>query len=476
MSLPPCFASASLEDVAHAIPIIALDAAKLPPYLAKQSESVRRWVTTQGFVADPNTILLVPDADGVPLAALVGVADLNDPFALSACPFALPPGIYALNKLGVNNNGLRIELANAILGWGLGAYRFERYRKAARAPARLLLEDAAATSTEAFALLKASTLVRDLINTPTEDMGPAELEAVALRIAKAYGGEVETKIGDELLSANFPTIHAVGRASHRAPRLIELRWGDPAHPHVVVAGKGVCFDTGGLSIKTGDGMRNMKKDMGGAAHALGLAQLVMAMKLPLRLTVLIPAVENSVGGNAFRPGDVIRTRAGITVEIDNTDAEGRLVLCDALAYAVEKSPDLLLDFATLTGAARVALGPELPALFCNHDGLASECLASAAHARDPLWRMPLWKPYAAYLKSNVADLTNSTPTRMGGAITAALYMQRFVPDHVPWAHMDTYAWNDSDRPGHPAGGEAQGLRAIYALLKSRAAHGRAGST
>jgi len=409
----------------------------------------------------------LPDVDGTPLAALAGIGDASDPFALGACPFGLPPGTYALNKLGLNNDGLRIELGNAILGWGLGAYRYERYRKPVRASARLLLEDAKATTSEAFALLKASTLVRDLINTPTEDMGPEELEAVAQRIAKAYGGVVETTVGDALLAANFPTIHAVGRASHRAPRLIVLRWGDDAHPHVVIAGKGVCFDTGGLSIKTGDGMRNMKKDMGGAAIALGLAQLVMAMHLQVRLTVLIPAVENAIAGNAFRPGDVIRTRGGISVEIDNTDAEGRLVLCDALAYAAEQKPDLVLDFATLTGAARVALGPELPALFCNDEGLAADCAAAAIRTRDPLWRMPLWKPYTNYLKSNVADIANSGASRMAGAITAALYLQRFVPDSLPWAHVDTYAWNDADRPGHPAGGEAQGLRAMYALLKAR---------
>ena len=467
MSLPSCFASAAIEEVAHAIPLIALDATTLPRYLAKQSERIQRWVAAQGFVADANTVLLLPDADGAPMAALVGVADAGDPFALAACPFALPPGTYALNKLGLNNDGLRIDLANAIVGWGLGAYRYERYRKQARAPARLLLEDAKAASSEAFAILKASTLVRDLVNTPTEDMGPVELEAVAQRLAHAYGGTVETIIGDALLSANFPTIHAVGRASHRAPRLIVLRWGDDAHPHVVIAGKGVCFDTGGLSIKTIDGMRNMKKDMGGAAHALGLAQLIMATDLPLRLTMLVPAVENSIAGNAFRPGDVIRTRGGINVEIDNTDAEGRLVLCDALTYAAEQSPALLIDFATLTGAARVALGPELPALFCNDETLATDYLQAARHARDPLWRMPLWKPYLTYLKSNVADMVNSGGSRMGGAITAALYLQRFVPDNLPWAHVDTYAWNDADRPGHPAGGEAQGLRAAYALLKAR---------
>ena len=472
MSLPPCFASASLEDVSRATAIIAVDAATLPKYLAKQPERIRRWVAVHEFKADANAVLLLPDEHGAPHAALVGVADPNDLFALSACPFALPPGNYALNKLGLNNDGLRMDLGQAILGWGLGAYRFERYRKATRAPARLLLEDAKAASMEAFALLKAITLVRDLINTPTEDMGPAELEAVALRIAKAYGGEVETKIGEELLTDNFPTIHAVGRASHRAPRLIELRWGDPAHPHVAIAGKGVCFDTGGLSIKTGDGMRNMKKDMGGAAHALGLAQLIMATRLPVRLTVLVPAVENSIDANAFRPGDVFRTRAGITVEIDNTDAEGRLVLCDALAYAAELKPALLFDFATLTGAARVALGPELPALFCNDEALAADCVRFAAETRDPLWRMPLWKPYANYLKSNVADIANSGASRMGGAITAALYLQRFVPDGLPWAHLDTYAWNDADRPGHPAGGDAQGLRAVFALLVSRFGQGR----
>lgn len=467
MSLPPCFASASLEDVSHAIPLLALDATALAKYLERQPERVRRWVEVSGFKAAANTCLLVPGDDGAPLAALAGIDDAHDPFALAALPFTLPPGTYALGKPGVAGEGLRIDMADALLGWGLGAYRFERYRKAARAPARLVLEDARAASSEAFAILKASTMVRDLVNTPTEDMGPAELEAVALRLAKAYGGEVVTVLGDALLQENFPVIHAVGRASHRPPRLISLRWGDPSHPHVVVAGKGVCFDTGGLNIKTGDGMRLMKKDMGGAAHALGLAQLVMATKLPIRLTVLIPAVENAIAGNAFRPGDVIVSRAGLSVEVDNTDAEGRLVLCDALAFAAEMQPALVIDFATLTGAARVALGPELPALFCNDDALAADIAAASARVRDPLWRMPLWKPYQSYLRSTVADTANSGSSRMAGAITAALYLQRFVPDALPWAHLDTYAWNDRDRPGHPAGGEALGLRAMYAMLKAR---------
>jgi leucyl aminopeptidase len=298
-------------------------------------------------------------------------------------------------------------------------------------------------------------------------MGPADLEAAARDLAKQHGAELSVITGDALLAQNFPTIHAVGRASHREPRLIELRWGGASHPHVAIVGKGVCFDTGGLDIKGADGMRNMKKDMGGAAHAIALAQLVMELRLPVRMTLLVPAVENAIAGNAYRPGEVIRTRQGLAVEVDNTDAEGRLVLCDALAYAAESKPALVLDFATLTGAARIALGPDLPALFCNDEALAADYLAAAQRARDPLWRLPLWRPYLSYLKSNIADLANAGASRMGGAITAALYLQRFVPEPLPWAHVDVYAWNDSDRPGRPAGGEAQGLRAALALLQKR---------
>jgi len=273
--------------------------------------------------------------------------------------------------------------------------------------------------------------------------------------------------GDDLLAQNYPAIHAVGRASHRAPRIIELAWGDAAHPHVAICGKGVCFDTGGLDIKAATGMRNMKKDMGGAAHALALAGLVMARKLPLRITLLVAAVENAIGPNAFRPGEVIATRKGVSVEIDNTDAEGRIVLCDALARAGELKPDLLLDFATLTGAARVALGPDLPALYANDEALAADWLTAGQQVRDPLWRMPLWRPYLRYLTSSVADLANGSATTMAGSVTAALFLERFVAEGQAWGHVDVYAWNDSDRPGKPAGGEAQGLRAAYALLKSR---------
>jgi leucyl aminopeptidase len=307
------------------------------------------------------------------------------------------------------------------------------------------------------------------VNTPTEHMGPEQLQAVVEGIAAAHGARFEAIVGDDLLARNFPAIHAVGRASHRAPRLLRLDWGDAAHPHVAIVGKGVCFDTGGLNLKTGDGMRNMKKDMGGGAHAIALAELVMARRLPLRITLLVPAVENAIGPDAYRPGEVVATRKGVSVEIDNTDAEGRMVLCDALALAGEEKPALLLDFATLTGAARIALGPELPALYANDEAVAAQWLQAGMEARDPVWRMPLWRPYLRYLTSHVADIANSGPSKMGGSIAAALFLERFVPDRQPWAHLDVYAWNDSDRPGRPAGGEAQGLRSAYAMLASRVA-------
>ena len=462
MSLPPCFASA--DQVAHALRLVVLDRGSYAEWLAAQPASVQSWLNAQGFNATAATQQVVPNANGEPAFVAVGIGDAGDPLALAHLPALLPAqGVYRLDP----DSPVKVDPALLLLGWGLGAYRFERYLKTPKKSARLLIEDAGVENTEAFALLKASILVRDLVNTPTEHMGPAELEAVAIRIAQAYGGQIKVVVGDDLLTQNFPTIHAVGRASHRAPRLIELTWGDPGHPLLAICGKGVCFDTGGLSIKTYEGMRNMKKDMGGSAHALALAQLVMARKLPVRLQLLVPAVENSVGPNAFRPGEVIVTRSGLAVEIDNTDAEGRLVLCDALAYAAESRPDLLLDFSTLTGAARVALGPDLPALFCNDEALAADYLAASTQSRDPIWRMPLWRPYLSYLRSNVADLANGSASRMGGAIVAALYLERFVPDGQRWAHIDGYAWNDNERPGKPAGGEAQGLRAAFAMLQSR---------
>ena len=302
--------------------------------------------------------------------------------------------------------------------------------------------------------------MRTLINTPTEDMGPDELAAEVRDLAGRHGANYREWVGDELLAANFPTIHAVGRASHRAPRLAELTCGAADAPHLVLVGKGVCFDTGGLDIKPADGMRWMKKDMGGAAHAIALAALVMQAKLPVRLTLLVPAVENAIGGNAYRPGEVIRTRAGLTVEIDNTDAEGRLVLCDALAYAAEQKPDLILDFATLTGAARVALGPELPALFANRDEIAEALLAAARETRDPLWRLPLWRPYLRMLDSTIADFANAGASRHAGAITAALYLERFVPRAQAWCHLDVYSWNDGESRGGRAAARRRGCARI----------------
>jgi leucyl aminopeptidase len=317
---------------------------------------------------------------------------------------------------------------------------------------------------EALGLAEAVRLVRDLVNTPTEDMGPAQLADIVREQAELFGGEFDEWVGDELLAQNFPAIHAVGRAAAREPRLLELTWGNPRHPRLAIIGKGVCFDTGGLDMKSAEGMRLMKKDMGGAAHAIALARLVMQRKLPYRLQLLVPAVENAISGNAYRPGDVIRTRSGHTIEIGNTDAEGRVVLCDALAYAVEEKPRLLIDFATLTGAARVALGPELPAMFANDEKLAAKLVARAFAVEDPVWRLPLWRNYRRLFESEVADFSNSGKPGFAGAIVGALFLDWFVPRDTPWVHLDTYAWNDISRPGPQLGGEALGLRAALALL------------
>lgn len=457
MSLPAGFT----PDTAHALPLHAVRQAEFAAWCQAQPAPVQAWLAAQRFDGAPGSACSWADGDGRVAGAVLGVDDLHDPFAWAHAPRALPAGDWHIaTEL---DGGAQRALQ---LGWGLGLYRFARYKAPPAPAARLAAEHFDA---ETFDLLAACVRVRDLVNTPTEHMGPDELEAAARELAQAHGAAVAVVAGDALLAHNYPAIHAVGRASHRAPRLIELTWGEAAHPHVAICGKGVCFDTGGLDLKPAAGMRHMKKDMGGAAHALALAGLVMARRLPLRLTLLIPAVENAVGPNALRPGEVIATRKGVSVEIDNTDAEGRLVLGDALTRACELAPDLLLDFATLTGAARVALGPDLPALYANDEALAQDWLAAAQQERDPLWRMPLWRPYLRYLASGIADLANSSNTTMAGSVTAALYLERFVADGVRWGHVDVYAWNDGDRPGKPAGGEAQGLRAAYALLKARAA-------
>jgi leucyl aminopeptidase len=458
MSLPNGFTTSAAADGTRPLSLVSRDG--LDGWLLKQPQALAQWLLAHGFDAAPGTLLALPGGDGSLAGAVLGIGDPLDPYSYAHAPHALPPGDWQVS--GEIDTATRNALQ---LGWGLGSYRYTRFRTPPRAPARLLLD---ALDAETNDVLAACLRVRDLVNTPAEHLGPEQLEHLVRNIAQVHGASCESIVGDALLAQNFPAIHAVGRGSPRAPRLLKLQWGDAAHPHVALVGKGVCFDTGGLDLKTADGMRNMKKDMGGAAHAIALAELIMARKLPLRITLLVPAVENAIGPGAFRPGDVIATRSGVHVEIDNTDAEGRVVLGDALAHAGELGPGLLLDFATLTGAARIALGPDLPAMYANEDALAEAWLDAGRQVRDPLWRMPLWRPYLRYLTSNVADIANSGPSRMAGSLTAALYLERFVPPQQKWAHLDVYAWNDSDRPGRPTGGEAQGLRAAYAMLKLRA--------
>ncbi len=455
MNLPNGFAPAPGNDLR---PLYLVNRDGLDAWRERQPQPMAQWLMAHGFDASAGSILALPGGDGSLAGAVLGLGDPLDPFSYAHAPHALPPGDWQVS--GEMDDDVRKALQ---LGWGLGSYHFDLFREPPRAPARLLLDT---LDEETSDVLAACSRVRDLINTPTQQMGPEQMEAVVRDIAKTHDATFESIVGDDLLARNFPAIHAVGRASHRAPRLLHLSWGDASHPHIALVGKGVCFDTGGLNIKAATGARNMKKDMGGAAHAIALAELIMTRKLPLRITLLVPAVENAIGPDAYRPGDVVATRKGIHVEIDNTDAEGRVVLGDALAYAGEHSPDLTLDFATLTGAARVALGPDLPALYANDDALANDWLEAGEQQRDPLWRMPLWRPYLRYLTSNIADMANAG-SKMAGSVTAALYLERFVPADQKWAHLDVYSWNDNDRPGRPSGGEAQGLRAAYAMLKAR---------
>ena len=441
-----------------AVPIVASDARRLPKLLESLTPAERRFAQATGFEAAPDTACLLPDAKGGVGRVLAGVRDADDPWALAALPLKLPKGRYELAK-----SPLAIAPDKAAFAWDLGGYQYARYRKSKRKPAELQL-DGGARVREALDLAAAVRLVRDLINTPTEDMGPEHLSDVVREQAELFGAEFDEWVGDDLLAQNFPAIHAVGRAAARPPRLLELNWGNPKHPRLALVGKGVCFDTGGLDIKTAEGMRLMKKDMGGAAHAIALARLVMQRKLPYRLQLLVPTVENSIAGNAYRPGDVIRTRKGLTIEIGNTDAEGRVILCDALAYAVEQKPETIIDFATLTGAARVALGPELPVMFANDERMATKIAAAGDALEDPVWRLPLWRNYRRLFSSDIADFINSGKGGFAGAIVGALFLDYFVPQDLPWVHFDVFSWNDASRPGRPMGGEAQGLRAVLKAL------------
>ena len=447
----------------EALSLWVVDETTYPAWKQGRDAMTARWLDASGFKPKAGEVMLLPATDGASLGAVLGVKN-----AAALGPWDLAPAAARLSA-----GRYRLELpasaiGQSLIGWLLAHYRFDRYKSDASAPeARVLVVPEGASLEDAQRLASAAALVRDLVNTPASDMGPEALANAVRATVEPYGASVSLTVGDDLQAQNFPAVHAVGRASSQPPRLIDVTWGDEANPKLTLVGKGVTFDTGGLDIKPSSAMLLMKKDMGGAAHALALARLVMEAKLPVRLRLIIPAVENAVAGNAFRPGDVLATRKGISVEVGNTDAEGRLILCDALALACEEQPDLLLDFATLTGAARVALGPELPALFTPDDALAADLARHSAAVADPMWRLPLWEPYRDMLNSSVADINNAGEGGFAGAITAALFLQRFVSPAISWAHFDVYAWNPQNRPARPKGGEAMILRACWALLASR---------
>ncbi|TJV05461.1 MAG: leucyl aminopeptidase family protein [Mesorhizobium sp.] len=436
----------------HLVARDGLEAAGLAP-------SMVAWARVNGFSGEAGRTLAVPGENGALAGAVFGLGDGDGALVLGALAKALPEGDWHFASMPADPQLAAIALV-------LGGYVFTRYGKK---PGKTLRFDlpAGADAARVRRIADGVFLTRDLVNTPTSDMGPDDLEAAVRTLAEVHKAEVSVIKGDDLLVRNFPMIHAVGRASVGAPRLIDMTWGRQGAPKVTLVGKGVCFDTGGLDIKPSSGMLLMKKDMGGAANVLGLASMIMAARLNVRLRVLIPAVENSIAGNAFRPGDVLASRKGISVEIGNTDAEGRLVLGDALALADDEEPQLLIDMATLTGAARVALGPDLPPFYTGDEVLASDLAAASAAVEDPLWRMPLWQPYEAKLSSKIADINNVTTDGFAGSITAALFLKRFVERTASWAHFDIFAWSPADRPHGPAGGEAQGIRALERIISKR---------
>jgi leucyl aminopeptidase len=450
-----------LTDTATAtVPIFAMHSGEWRDWIERHAENLRRLAAAHDFQAQNGRILLVPATDGSIERVLFGIGDKANVMAMGALAQHLPSGDYRIAAAPRAFSATSVAIA-----WGLGAYGFDRYKKRKRPAPRLAPPDGADMA-DAARIVRASWLARDLVNTPTNDMGPEALHAAAESVAVEHGATFEAIVGNDLLAQNYPLIHAVGRAAAQAPRLLHLSWGDASAPRLAIVGKGVCFDTGGLDVKPSAGMRLMKKDMGGAAHALALAQIVMEAKLNVRLELFLPVVENSIAGDAFRPGDVIPSRKGPTVEIDNTDAEGRLILADALARACEDEPALLLDFATLTGAARTALGPDIPPFFTNDDALATEFAQASTDASDPIWRMPLWDAYEGDMDSGIADLKNTGDGAFAGAIYAALFLRRFVTVSA-WAHFDVFAWAPKEKPSRPAGGEAQALRASWAVIKKR---------
>jgi leucyl aminopeptidase len=461
------------HDAADARPIWLVAEGELAGWLATQDAATRNWLAALRFRAERHQLAVLPGAHGAPRAAVLGLGALATTAELelwhvAGAPERLPPGTWRIG------NALPVSAATAAaLGWASGCYRFDRYRR----PLRTTLDGAQLVPPESADMTyvrnadAALAMARDFINTPAADMTPAVLAGEASTLARRHGADVRIVEGEELSEA-YPAVHAVGRAAANAPRLIDLRWGEPSQPKLTLVGKGVCFDSGGLDLKTAAGMLLMKKDMGGAACTLALASMIMQAALPVRLRVLVPAVENAVSGDSYRPGDVLRTRRGLSVEVGNTDAEGRLVLCDGLAAAAEEQPDLLVDLATLTGAARVALGPELPALYGTRDDTVTALLGHGRRLADPLWHMPMWAGYDDELASKVADVNNVSTSAFAGSIFGALFLRRFVPATQDWLHVDLYAWNGKERPGRPVGAEPQAVRALFALIADRYARGR----
>jgi len=455
------------RDSAAARPLWLVAEGDLESWLSRQDEATRAWLAALRFRAERNQVTCIARPDGSVSGAVLGLGSLDSPAALepwhvAAAVDRLPGGPWRIET------ALAAEAATAAaLGWALGSYRFERYRSKPRgAAAAVLVPPQLADMAYVRRMSAAIAMARDFINMPAADLSPERLAEEALALARANGADARCITG-EALREGYPAIHAVGQASAVAPRLVDFTWGDPAAPKVTLVGKGVCFDTGGLDIKPAAGMLLMKKDMGGAACVLALARMVMESMLPVRLRVLVPTVENSIAGNAYRPGDVLRTRKGITVEVGNTDAEGRLILCDALALADAERPDLLVDLATLTGAARVALGPELPAVFGIRDATVDALVRHGRRLADPLWPMPLWAGYDDDIASKIADVNNASGSTFAGAIIGGLFLKRFVTESKDWLHVDLFGWNPKDRPGRPVGAEPQVVRALYALLAER---------
>jgi leucyl aminopeptidase len=443
------------------VPIYALADVEVQPFLAAQPASVQAFARFADFAGKAGQVTLVPTVEGALDRVLFGLGASPEAMAFRALPAKLQAGTY---RIAQAPQALSRDLI--ALAFALGSYRFDRYKKSGEHPK---LSVAGADAREARLIAHACALARDMINTPANDMGPRQIEAIAREIAEQYGAQITVIEGEGLLEAGYPAVHAVGRAATaaRAPRMIEIAWGEPGRPLVALVGKGVVFDTGGLDIKPSSGMRLMKKDMGGAAHALALGRMVMAAGLPVRLAVLLPVVENAISGEAMRPGDVIASRKGLSIEVGNTDAEGRLILADALTRAAELEPELTLDLATLTGAARAALGPQLPPFFTEDEALAASIVRHAEAAADPVWRMPLWKGYADALDSEIADVKNDPDAwAQAGAVTAALFLQRFAPAGA-WAHFDIFGWNAKPGPGRPSGGEVQAIRTLFSMLRER---------